>query len=179
VIAREQDALLAQLEAEVIAAVTGRMHRFERPAVALDDLAIGDADIGYECQVGAGFDRGAALVAALTVRTEAERARAGTLAEQSRSGRMIHVRVRDDLVSDALAGKGRDQRVHVLDDRGARIDDRDLATTDHVRARAVIGERTWVSRHDAANQRRDRARDAIFDGLFVTELDRHARVSSS
>ena len=68
-----------------------------------------------------------------------------------------------------------EQRVDVRRQQRPRVEHRHVAATDHVRARAVIGERARVVRHDAANQRRERARDGVLDIRFVAIRDGHGR----
>ena len=55
-IAGEQQIGLLEGESHVIGGVARRRHRFERPAVAADDLAVGERDVGTEIHVGRGIE---------------------------------------------------------------------------------------------------------------------------
>ena len=56
VVAGEQQIGFLEGEGHVIGGVARRRHRFERPAVAADDLAVGERHVGAEIHVGRGIE---------------------------------------------------------------------------------------------------------------------------
>ena len=63
----EQRFLLAKLIADVIGRVARRVNAFDRPAIALDDIAVADLNVGDEIPVAALLHRNSLLVFAGTV----------------------------------------------------------------------------------------------------------------
>src|SRR6266852_1623032 len=71
--------------------------------------------------------------------------------------------VRDQDVRDRLAAQCAEQRLDMPGNLRPRVDDRDLAMSDDVGARALEGEGAGVARDDAADERRHRRCDAVVD----------------
>src|SRR5204863_2368408 len=110
-------------------------HSFEPPAATLDDIAMGDPDIGREVAVGAGL-----RVVLLALETRARgtmRAfgidrRAGRLLEPRGVRRMVAVGVGDEDMAHRLAADSIEQRSRMRLVVRTGIDDRDVALADDV-----------------------------------------------
>jgi hypothetical protein len=144
--------------------------RFQRPAGAAEVVAVFQPDVGAEVQVVAG------LHPHLPVRGDAGfgagvHPGAGQLGQRAGERRVVHVRMSDEDVGDALAGGRGQDRVPVLAEIRTGVDDRDIAVADDVGPRAVEGERAGVAGDDAADQRADLLHDAVLELHLTNEGD--------
>ena len=150
-IAGEQRVLLDQRVGGVVARVTGRRYRLQRPALALKPVAVMQDARGRVIGIVRGIE------AARPARRRRERRAAddrgtGLDRERARARRVISMGVREHDVRHALAGGRGEQRVEVRLVFGTGIDDRDGAAPDDVGAGAREGERPRVAADDAADQ---------------------------
>ena len=86
------------------------------------------------------------------------------------------MRMGDEDMADPLAGQARQQRVDMLGQVRAGVDDRHLALADHIGAGAAKRERAGVLRDDAPDPRRHRFEPAVFERELapVGNLDGHS-----
>ena len=147
-VAGEQDPLLLEQEAEVVRRVPGRVQHLEPELGALDRVALADDAVGH--------DRGV-LVEALAV---GEHLGAGRLHQSGGAGRVVGMGVGEQHPAHPLLHRRADDGVDVALVVGTGVDHRDLVDADEVGVGAGAGERTRVRRHDPADERRQRARDA-------------------
>ena len=109
-------------------AVAGRVQGGEAPAVALDRLAVGEADVGAEAVVAAL----AAFAGRGQVRAEAERRRAGRGGERRGAGRVVAVGVGDEDAAHPFAARRGEDRGEMRRVRRPRVEHR------HASGRAPI-----------------------------------------
>ena len=133
-VAAEQGFLFGQTEAQVVRGMARGMDRLQGPALAFDNIAVADREVGNELMVAA-FLHIARRAAAMG--PEAVGFSAGGGGDQPRRRRMIEMGVGDDLVADGFAVEGRKNGVHVFGKLGPRVDHRDLAAPDQISAGAV------------------------------------------
>src|SRR5437016_11748979 len=79
--------------------------------------------------------------------------------------------VGDKDVGHPLARETGEQRLDVLGEIGAGVDDRDLAATDNIGSGAAEGEGAGVARDDAANVRRHRLEPAVLERELTAKGD--------
>src|SRR4051812_49195258 len=110
------------------------------------------------------------------MRAETVGRRAGRFLQRLCCRRMIAVRVSYKNMRDPLALEARQQRLDVLGEIGAGIDDRDLALADDIGAGALVSEGPGIARHDPPHSRRHRFEPAVFEGdvSAIGYVDRHA-----
>src|SRR5690349_14597770 len=87
------------------------------------------------------------------VRTERIGLRTTPFLERLSGRRMVGMGVGDENVRDRLAIQRPFQRLEMLGQEGARIDDGDLAATDNVDAGALEGEGTRIARQHPRDER--------------------------
>ena len=158
VIAGKQHVGAAQRVRHVVRRVAGGGDRLQRPAVALDDLAMGDPPVRHEFGIAAGIEAlGFADVQRprRPVRPLAIGDRPGRRLDLGRRRRMVAMGVGDDDVGHRLAAHRVEQRIDVLLVEGTGIDDGDLAAPDDVAQRPLEGERARIVDQDAPHAGRD------------------------
>ncbi len=137
----EQHPLLLEEEAQMVRRVTRGVQHVEAPLAALDGVALPDHPVGDHVSV---------LVAVLA---EGEHLGAGRLHEAGRAGPVVGVRVGEHHPPDPFPHRRADDGVDVRLDVRSRVDDRHLVDPDQVRVRARTGERAWVRRDNASDER--------------------------
>ena len=160
VIAGKQQIGLLEGERHVIGGMAGRRHRFERPAVAADRLAVGERDVGTKIHVGRGVQppRLADMQRPRQpVRTLRENLGSGRRLDLRHRRRMIAMGVGDENMRDGLAAHGVKQRGDMGIVVGAGIEDRDFAAADDVAHRALERERSGIIGDHRADLRRNLA----------------------
>ena len=92
---------------------------------------------------------------------------------------MVAVGVGDEDVRHLLAGEVHQQRLDMLGEVGAGVDDRDLALADHIGAGAAKGERAGIARDDPADAGGHRLQLAVIVGEVAAErdVDGHGRAT--
>ena len=140
----------------VVGGVARRRDRLDGPAIAANDLAIGERAVRLEVGVVGGIRAGA--VADMqrprrAMRAFGEHGRAGRLFDRGHARRMVAMGVRHEDVRHGLAAHGVKQRRVVRRIVGTGIDDRDLAAADDVADRALEGERARIVAQDAPHAR--------------------------
>ena len=92
---------------------------------------------------------------------------------------MIHMRMGDQHMTDALAFEARQQRIDVGRVIRPRVDHYDITRADHVRSGAVQRIGRGVAGDDAPHTGRDRREFGILKGDVAIELQCHWRCSST
>ena len=131
-----------------------RRDGFERPAVAGDDLAVGQRAVGSEIGVVAGVEtRRLAHIerAGGAVRAFRQHRRAGCRLDAGCRRRMVAMGVRDEDMRHRLAAHRVEQRRDMRLIERTGIDDRDPPAPDDIGHRAFEGERARVVAQDAAH----------------------------
>ena len=150
-IADEIDFSLRPRERQMIGGVARRRHRLQRPAIALDGLAVAHPHIGIEIAVGAGFRIVLlALIARPRRPVRAFGIDGGTgRGLQPRGVRgMVAMGVGDQNMRHGFPAHGVQQRRRMGLVVGTGIDDRDLALAHDVTHRAREGERARIVAED-------------------------------
>ena len=155
----------------MIGGVARRRHRFERPAVAAHDLAVGQRDVGPEIHIGRRIEPPGGLADVQRprqpVRPLGEHFCAGRRLDLRHRRRVIAMRMGDENVGDGFVAHGIEQRRHMGVIVRSRVEDRHFAAADDVAHRALEGERARIVGQHRADARRDVA-DRI--GLEVEAL---------
>ncbi len=128
------------------------MQGFEAPALAFDDVAIGQQDIRSEGEIGPRLAR----IAHRSMRAKAHCRCARRCLQRRCRGRMVGMGMCHEDVGDGLARQRGQQGIDMGRQQGARIDDRHIAAADNVGSGTHEGEGPRILRHDPADQWRHR-----------------------
>ncbi len=175
-VAAKQDALVGEREAQMVRGVAGGVHGLETPAVAFDDFAVLDRDVGREIPVAAGL--GADLAApAAGMGARSRQVGAVTACLERRGGQGVVVMgVGDEDMRHRFAlkalGEGVDMRVQ--SGAGGSIT-ANLALADDIGAGAAKRERAGVFRHDPPQPGRDPLELSVFEGDVAAVRDIDSR----
>ena len=157
----------------------GVVNRFDGPAVARNDRAVRERDVGTEIQVARGIEP--AALADMQRPRRAMRAfsvdgGAGRRLDLGHGRRMVAVGVGDEYLGDGLAAHGVEQGGDMGIVVRPRIEDRDFAAADDVAHRPLEGERSRIVGDNGAHARRhfrSLARHEI-ERLVVADVVTHA-----
>ena len=155
--------------------MAGGEYRLQGPAVALDQLAVGDAHVRLEGHVAAFWSgKGPIAARADAMRTIAIGRRVAPLLHQLHARRVIAVGVCHDDVSDLLILQHLAQPIRMRFLRRTRIDHRYLAMADDIGVGAARRERAGIGARDPAQVRGQGDDLAWFvRKLFVERDDSH------
>ncbi len=148
--------------------------RLDPPARAGHPLAVAQGHIGNKVPIAPLLDPGLAALASGVWAVPISH-RTGHRLQLCCRGRVVAMGVGDKDVGHPLARETGEQRLDVLGEIGAGVDDRDLAATDNIGSGAAEGEGAGVARDDAANPRRHRLEPAVFERELAAErnVDSH------